>query len=1097
MAAASSTGSFVGRERELGDLRGALDQAGSGHGRLFLLSGEPGIGKTRLAEEIAAEAAAQGVRVVWGRCWEGDGAPAYWPWIQVLRACLAVGDAERRAAILAVEATPRIVQDIAQLLPELYPAHLQNVRPRGPQLSDPEQARFQLFESVTSVLKNVARMAPILIIIDDLHDADHLSLLMQKFIAAQIKDARVLMVGTYRDTEVRQSPELSKLIGDLTREGHSLPMAGLTEREVGQFIANSSGTKADETLVADLYQATDGNPLFVDGVVRLLVAEGKFDRGPLGGGTFRIPDGVRESIRRRLLRLSEETNLLLSMASVIGNEFEPRLLSQFSTSSAKEIIERMEDAIRAGIVTGGVTGGKRYRFSHALIREALYQELAINRRIELHGQIGSSIEEVCRADLQPHLAALAHHFREGGITEKAIDYSILAADAAEAVFAYNDALAHLRPALALVEIQDDRNSGRRALILLRLGHIQIFFENRDQGVAHLETALKIFDQTGDDQHAGEIHSDLGCLFAPTGPQLDVDRALMHLERAEVLLATTSDSYALGMVYWGLALASLQAMRINEALAASQKAMNLFAEIGNREAWTLAAANRTQMLMAKGKIKQAIALLDEIAGTAAGFVNPNTFTHRLSLSAWFWLLMRHPRKAIDCYQQALKRPILNLVMRGQLFQFLTICELAVGNLAEARRLAGDNFVNQAFRARIAFYEGDWETARQTLQQAVDWARGIGAKWEELNMLAYVVELLRVIGDYNGAAEALARAVSLYLPDDVFWEIRLRPHAVLLCFDAGWDEEAGPHLEYCRAVLEKHEDWLGLGASVSRAEAVMSAIQGRFQESDLLFEKTITAYKQYSLLWEEAEALHYWGRALLRAGEKHRANEKLDAAIKMYRDYGAGQCWIERVEADKRRMSPQPHADLGSSGPDNREAIFRDEGEFWTIAYLGHSFRLRDMRGLHYIAYLLAHPDERFHVRDLAVLKQPLVEADRGDAAPILDHQAKAEYRAKLSELRAALDDAEGMNDSGRAEGIRREIEFVNDELSAAIGLGGRDRKTADDGERARLRIGKAIRSAVTAVRERDPSLGHHFTTCIRTGYYCAYLPDPLQLPSWKL
>src|SRR5580698_172580 len=235
-AAASSTSGFVGRERELGELRRALDRAGSGHGRLFLLSGEPGIGKTRLAEEIAAEAAAKDMRVLWGRCWEGGGAPAYWPWIQVLRACLADADAERRTAILGLEATPQTTQHIAQLLPELHAAHPTNIKHTEPQPSDPEQARFQLFESVATILKNVARLGPIVIVIDDLQDADHPSLLMHKFIAGQTKDTRILMVGTYRDTEVRQSPELSKLIGDLTREGHAIPMAGLTESEVGQFV---------------------------------------------------------------------------------------------------------------------------------------------------------------------------------------------------------------------------------------------------------------------------------------------------------------------------------------------------------------------------------------------------------------------------------------------------------------------------------------------------------------------------------------------------------------------------------------------------------------------------------------------------------------------------------------------------------------------------------------------------------------------------------------------------------------------------------------------------------------------------------------------
>jgi predicted ATPase len=452
------------------ELRAGLADVTASHGHLFLLSGEPGIGKTRLADEFGRSAVAQGIRVAWGRCWEGDGAPAYWPWIQVVRTCLADTDAEQRAAILGSEASPQVAQDVAQLLPELRAAH-PTLRPLGPQPTDPEQARFQLFESVATLLKNVARIGSLVIVIDDLHDADRPSLLLLKFIAGHSKDARILLLGTYRDTEVRQSEELSRLIGDLSREGHSLTIVGLSEAEVGELVATESGKEADRKLVADLYQATDGNPLFVDGVVRLLIAEGRLNRA-VAGDAFKIPDGVQESIRRRLVKLPEETKLLLSIASVIGNQVEIRLLAQVSESAPEEIVERMEGALLAGIAVD-YGGASHYRFSHALVREALYQDLPTKRRIQLHAEIGAAIEEVHKDDLKPHLAALAHHFTAAGDARKAIDYSIAAADDAEAVFAYEDAISHLHPALAIAE-SNDHDGAQRAALLLRLGRIVVF-----------------------------------------------------------------------------------------------------------------------------------------------------------------------------------------------------------------------------------------------------------------------------------------------------------------------------------------------------------------------------------------------------------------------------------------------------------------------------------------------------------------------------------------------------------------------------------------------------------------------------------------------
>ena len=301
------------------------------------------------------------------------------------------------------------------------------------------------------LLKNVAHNDPLLIVIDDLHDADQPSLQMLRFVARETKHERILVVGTYRDTEVRQSPELGKLIGDLIREGRTVSIAGLSQAEVGEFIERSSAKKATDKLVADLYHATDGNPLFVDGVVRLPAAEGKLERTGFDGAAFKIPDGVRESIRRRLAALSDETNSMLSIAAVIGNEFEMRLLERVSGHSPEQIVEQTDEAVRIGILKTEAPGFGRQQFSHALIREVLYDDLAANRRVELHGDIGAAIEEIYKGDLKPQLAALAHHFRAARVAQKAIDYSIDAGEAAYAIFAYKAASLGWQAALRLME----------------------------------------------------------------------------------------------------------------------------------------------------------------------------------------------------------------------------------------------------------------------------------------------------------------------------------------------------------------------------------------------------------------------------------------------------------------------------------------------------------------------------------------------------------------------------------------------------------------------------------------------------------------------
>ena len=204
----SASRGFVGRGREIAELSAGLDDAIAGRGRLFLISGEPGIGKTRLADELAVNAASRGMRVMWGRCWEGGGAPAYLPWVDVLRTLIlnASRDRERHSALPA---------EIAQLIPELSS---ETTMPRV--TADPQQARFRLFDAIATLLKRFARSVPLLVILDDLHEADHSSLELLKFVARGLTDSRVVIVGTYRDAEVRRSSYLAESISEIVRHGH-------------------------------------------------------------------------------------------------------------------------------------------------------------------------------------------------------------------------------------------------------------------------------------------------------------------------------------------------------------------------------------------------------------------------------------------------------------------------------------------------------------------------------------------------------------------------------------------------------------------------------------------------------------------------------------------------------------------------------------------------------------------------------------------------------------------------------------------------------------------------------------------------------------
>ena len=263
-----AAGNFVGREREIATLTAALVSAVAGSGKICMLVGEPGIGKSRTAQEFATIAAGRGALVLWGRCYEGSGAPPYWPWIQIVRAYVETHEpAELRAAM----ATGGI--DIAGVVPEVR-EKLPGLG-RTEALPDPEMARFRLFDSVTAFLKEVSRRQPIVLTLDNLHAADKPSLLYLEFLSREIASSRILVVGTYRDLELTRRDPLSETLAELARESggfQRLPLRGLAPEDVGQVIETVAGGSPPAGVVRAVNVQRAGNPPFVDHKVRLFLA---------------------------------------------------------------------------------------------------------------------------------------------------------------------------------------------------------------------------------------------------------------------------------------------------------------------------------------------------------------------------------------------------------------------------------------------------------------------------------------------------------------------------------------------------------------------------------------------------------------------------------------------------------------------------------------------------------------------------------------------------------------------------------------------------------------------------------------------------------
>jgi len=284
--------------------------------------------------------------------------------------------------------------------------------------------------------------------VDDLHEADQPSLLMMRFTARALKEAQVLMIGAYRDGEVRQSPPLSHLIGDLIREGHQIPLGGLTETEVQRLVRDRAGSVGGEKLAIELHRATGGNPLFLDGVVRMMLADGK-ETSELRRTAFKLPMECAKRSTAGLAGLSKDANSVLSIAAVIGQEFELGALRQAVELPGEKLLELLHEASLAGVVAQGAAG--RCRFCHAHPRGGL-SRAGSRRSCAAASESGRDLEVLHQKDLNPHLAELAHHFRqvaEFGDSDKANRLLLRAGQIAHDVFAYEEAASHWEAALAL------------------------------------------------------------------------------------------------------------------------------------------------------------------------------------------------------------------------------------------------------------------------------------------------------------------------------------------------------------------------------------------------------------------------------------------------------------------------------------------------------------------------------------------------------------------------------------------------------------------------------------------------------------------------
>lgn len=1089
-------------------MNAALDAALDGRGHVLLLTGEPGIGKTRLAEALADEAGQRGVPVLWGRGWEDGSAPAFWPWSMGL-ARLRERHGER--ALLA--AAGPFHAELAHVFPALQKP---GAAAPAETTCDSDRARFRLFDLVRGFLAALASPAGLVVVLDDCHWADGPSLRLLEFLATALQDTRILLVATYRDNEVRRDHPFAATAKHLTRERSTrkLALGGLAPEHCVEWLA-ASGVEGDlAALGARLHRESNGNPLFLGELVRLVRAERAL-------AVENLPHGLRELIDARLAALGDGCREMLAIAALLGDTIDARTLAEVLDDAATA--DRLERAAKDRILTAVDGARDAYRFAHALIRSIATDELSPTARAAWHARIATVLERRAAAT-EEVTTELVHHFAAAGdpaSLRKAFDHARHGARQAARGLGYEEAVRLLEIALEVGrragtldaeqaidlelelvsalrgagEVQAARARCAEVLIacrrsmrpaplaraaLLHVGPTPQFGRVVPSERALLEEAYRGVDALDDGLRARLCARLAGDIIAAYEPEQS-ERVLALCEQAIQAGRRAGDAGALGIALLGIRYASALRLRsrsgapvitqlqdvpsVQEVVAAAEASGEHHVAASLRH---LTAAG----CFAVGEPVAFAAEVDALATTAAASHAPEAMWLADALGA------------------------LRAVVEGDLDGGQTLMDRAH---ATGRRLQLPNAHGQHVSQRImlAFVQGRLGEMASEIEAFVARDAG-GTGWQPMRALARLAR-----GDVPGARGELRTLLAggFQPADSGIMSRCYLASLAYLCAELGEHEHA--QALYDR-VARRREAWVVDGCQTlgpwQLVLGLLARTCGRTSDAAVHFEQAVAVARRMRAVpfVAHAQALLAETRIALRAGAT--ADPEVVAMLDEA-EHVAHRIGLQQVTAlvERLRAGAAARDDASSDG------ALRRDGDVWAVSFAGREIHLKDGKGPAYLASLLAAPGRDFHVLELAGAGPAATAATSAAASEGLavggldgaladapDARARNAYRVRLADLRAELEEAEEMCDRGRIERLRDELEHLTDQLAQSFAGRSRQRGSA---ETARKAVTKVLRTLVVKLLDVHPALGKHLRASLRMGTFCSY--EPASPVAWQL
>jgi hypothetical protein len=1035
---------LVGRDDLLGQLGRAAAEAAAGRGGLVLLTGEAGIGKTALATAAAADAERRGARVAWGWGWQGEGAPAWWPWVQVLRSLTAADERLRR---LAAE-----LPWPARLLPDLPGAA---PPPEAGELAP--AARFRLLDELTSVVLAAAGERPLVVVLDDLQWADPPSLELLGFLARRLPGARVLVLGTWRELDQPPDDPRAPLLAGLAAAGMTVPIGALGDDEVARLVAGVLGGEPEPGLVADVRRRTGGNPFFVLQVTRLLAA----------GGPAGIPFGVAEAIRRRLARLTPACRDLLAAAAVAGPELSVALLARVSGQPAGVVRDLLSEAVRAQVVAAPPEPLAPYRFAHDLFREVLEDGLGAGDRARLHLRVAAALEAERAASGAVPPARLASHFAQAGTAGEggAVRWAALAAAEATRRLAHEEAARAWARALEVLDGSARADPWRRSELLLELAAARRRAGDLPGSRRACLQAAELARAAGDARKLALAALGLHAVGTRSWPTVAhelvpvLEEAAAGLDdRDPPLRARVLAALARELAWNGL--------DVERAASLAAEAAATAERTGDRTILAAALLARHNAGWVPENAAERLATASRIAELAGG-EDPELLAEAHLLAAADLLELADPR------------------FRTELATFLRL----TADLGQPR-LRYAALTRRAMEALLAGRTGE---AERLVAEAADLGREIG---EPDAADVEHAQLWELRGLQGRRAELLERTRGLF-PDGSPEARYYLATALLEQGDrAGAGTAAAPLLEATvPAAVPAGRTWLTAMTFAAGLAAALGAEAACRWLYDTLAPHAGGAVVIGAGIVFRGTVDHHLGVLAAALSEPAAARAHLELALAAHERLGA-RAWAGRSRRELERLGGGQDPALAAAGtagaaePGGAGGVFRRDGSLWTLGYAGQTVRMRDAQGLRDLAVLLAAPGRPVAAADLvaAAAGEDAVPAGlRLGADEVLDDRARAEVRARLLDLEAEIDEASRWHDPARAERAALERDALVAELAAATGLGGRARRLGDQSERARKTVTARIRDVLGRVERAHPPLGAHLRASVTTGTSCSYSP----------